>query len=112
MAEFFLVFIFLIPTVLGLSELLHILKLNILKPKKPSVSYKVIILTDNFPVEQMLFEIEKYKWLGKHNGNSLIFVNSLLSFKNLQSCKAIAEKNSFSFCKIEEVKKYIEMIFY
>ena len=67
MLKIFLTIIFLIPSMLGLAEILHILKLYILKPSKPSIAYKIIFLTNDMPLEHMSYIIEQYRWQGRSN---------------------------------------------
>lgn len=110
MVEIFLVILFLIPAMLGLAEILHILKLYILKPQNPIISYKMIILTDSSPVEHMKYVIEQYLWQSKKNNSSLIFVNSLLCEENFKACKNLAEHYGFSFYSKEEIKEYLNLL--
>ena len=110
MIEICLVILFLIPAMLGLAEILHILKLYILKPQNPIISYKVIILTDSTPIEDMKYVIEHYLWLSKKNNSSLIFVNSLLCEENFNACKKMAEYYGFSFCSKDEIKEYLNLL--
>lgn len=110
MTEIILLFIFLIPAMLGLAELLHILKLFILKPQKPIISYKVIFLTNDSAVQQLQYILEQYMWIGKNNNFNLVVVNSLLSEENYDECKLIANKHNLTFCSVEELDGYLKIL--
>ena len=105
-----LLILFLIPAMLGLAEILHILKLYILKPEKPIISYKVVILTNTSPLEHMKYVIEQYLWQKEKNSAKLIFINSLLSEDNFNNCKALAESYDLGFCSREEINDYLNLI--
>lgn len=110
MVKIILIVLFLIPAMLGLAELLHIFKLFLLKPKKSLLSYKIIILTDNSPLEQMRYVIEQYIWQSEKNSSGIVFVNSLLSNLNLIECKNLADKYGLTFCSKKELEAYLNHI--
>ncbi len=110
MVEIILAFLFLIPAMLGLAELLHIFKMYILKPSDPVICYKTIILTNDNPLSQMFYEIEKYTWHGKSSGANLIFLSSFLDDENSAECRIAAESRGFIFCTAEELKEYLDLI--
>ena len=110
MVKIILTILLLIPTMLGLAELIHNFKLYLLKPEKALISYKVILLTDNSPIEQMRYVIEQYLWQSEKNNTGIVFVNSLLSNINLIECKSLAEKYGFTYCSKEELEKYLNQI--
>lgn len=110
MFEFVLILILLIPVILGLAELLHIFKLSVLRPKKPIVAYKMIFLTDDSCVEQLLYAKEQFLWQGKSQYLNLVIINSNLSKQNFDDCAEIAEKFGFIFCSADELQNYIKLI--
>ena len=110
MFDIIFVVLFMIPAMLGLAELLHILRLRLLKPDNKVLCYKVIILTNDNPMSQMLYEIEKYAWQGKSSALNLIFINTLLEGKKIDECRLTAEKKGFIFCGTQEFKKYLDLI--
>ena len=110
MFEIFFLILFLIPAMLGLSEILHILKLYILKPKKAMISYKIVILTNDTAVENMRYAIEQYLWQAERNGFNLIFVNSLLDKENFLACKEIAKRYEVGFYSKKELEEYLNLI--
>ena len=110
MLKIFLILILFIPLILGLSELLHTFKLYILKPKKPLVSYKIIFLTDENCVEELLYAKERFLWQGRNETLNLILVNSALSQENFKICYEIAENYGLIYCSSEELKNYVGII--
>ena len=92
MVEIVFMILFLIPAVLGIAEILHIFKSYFLKPKKDIISYKIIILTNNDPVNQFLYVAEQCLWQG--DCFNLVVVHSLLSLENYIECEKIVDLNA------------------
>jgi len=109
MVEIILSVLFLIPAMLGLSELLHILKIRILSPKKPVISYNVIILNNDKPHQQLQHAIYQYLWHGRELGGVILAVNSFLNEENFSCCKELAEKNNIIFCSLDELYNLINI---
>ncbi|MBQ6825501.1 MAG: hypothetical protein IJP34_02435 [Clostridia bacterium] len=101
---FFIIFLFF--AVLGLAEVLHILKCRLLKPKKDIISYRIIILTNDNPENQLLYAVEQCLW---HYGNcfNLVAINSYLSLENLTECEKIAKKYDIYFCSAEKLANFL-----
>lgn len=110
MVEIVFLSLFLIPAVLGLAEILHNLKCILLKPKKDIISYKIIVLTDDNPANQLLYAAEKFLWNGCDNGLNLIAVYNNLSFENFIECEKIAKRYDISFCWADELVNQLELI--
>lgn len=110
MVTIFLFVLFLIPAMLGIAEILHIIKLFILKPQKSIISYKIVILTNDMPFEHMKYVIEKYIWQHSKNSAKLIFVYSLLDEENFNECKMLAEQFGLGFYSKEEIVEYFNII--
>ncbi len=100
MIEIVLLMICLVPTMLGLAEIIHWLKLLILSPKKKVPSYVVLYLTESSPREQISFAAEKYSYYGDRN---IIAVNTFVREEDFEECKAIADKNDIIFCSANEL---------
>ena len=98
--EKILLLISIIPMVLGVSEILHWLKLLILKPKTKNNVYNVIFLDEKFPQQQIAFFAEKYL----HNSNSLIAVCDSVNPGDFEECKEISKKNDMVLCYQNELK--------
>ncbi len=109
MLEVIFFLLFLIPAMLGISELLHTLKILILAPKKPVISYNIIILNNDNPHQQLLHTVYQYAWYGRELTGIIVAVNSFLNDENYSCCKEIAEKNNIIFCSFEELDKIINI---
>ena len=110
MLEIFCILILFIPLILGLAELLHAVKLYILKPKKSLISYKIIFLLNENCVEQLLYAKERFLWQGRSENLNLILVNSALNEENFKICGEIAKKYGLIYCTAEELENYIRII--
>ena len=109
MGEIILFLVFLIPAMLGLSEIIHIFKTCLLYPKNTD-SYVLIYLSDENPALKLNFVLEQYYWLGKRYVGSIIAVASDLSEENYDVCRAIAEKHGIIFCNENEFDKALAEI--
>lgn len=103
MFEFILFFLALIPTMLGLAELLHIAKIHILSPKKRLPTYILVDLGDGAPQLQLSLIVEKFRWLGKRYAERIIAVYSDISEKDLYECEKIAEEYNIILCSPENL---------
>jgi len=109
MAEILLVLFFLIPAMLGIAEILHIIKLYILFPKSAE-SYVIIYLKNENASGQLMYALEQYFWFGKKYAKNIIAVNSGLSSDNYEICKSIALKHNIIFCSEEELQTVLKVI--
>ncbi len=107
MIKSILLIICLIPTMLGVSEILHWLRLLILAPEKKPITYTVVCLTSDSAKEQIRFAAAKYSNSGHKN---IIAVNSSVEEQDINECKEIADKNDIIFCSAEELCKDIKQI--
>ena len=100
MMEKILLLITIVPLVLGISEILHWLKLLILKPQKTVKVYNVILLEEKFPQQQIAFFAEKYL----HKNNSLIALCDLVNEQDFEECRELSLKNDIALCYQNELK--------
>lgn len=106
MTEIIISLICLVPLILGLSELLHCIKLHLLKPSKPMITYKLIFLRNENCVEHLTYAKEQYLWNGKRDALNLVVIYSALNEENLAVCGEIAQKYGFIFCSVQELKNF------
>lgn len=59
---------------MGLSELIHIIRLSIISPKKRAISYSVVFLDRDFTKEQIDYIISQALWQGKNFAEYIIAV--------------------------------------
>ncbi len=102
MAEIVLNLVFAIPAVLGLAEIIHSVKLWLLKPKNRGKRILVLIPnTDDFE-RQILSAYEQFKWQGKRLADKIVVVDSFVD--ESQECKKITEELGIEFCALSELK--------
>ena len=107
-AIFFIVFI--IPAILGVAELIHLLRVYIICPKINSTSYLIIFLGESSPCKQLAFAAEELSWRGKKYAQNIIAVDCGLNAEEYQICYSFCEKNNFIFCNTKELQGYIDVI--
>lgn len=89
--EIFLLILALIPTVLGVAELIHLLRMLVFSPLKKPESYVLVILESDLAEEQLKYAILKFGW--EHNNfKRLIAVPKGISESELSSCRVLAEE--------------------
>lgn len=88
----FLLLVFLIFAVFGLSEFLHILKLFIIFPKRRLYSHLVVNLQNKTAEKQLLYICEQYKWHGKSFADFIVLGVGELDTQTYNKCKSIANR--------------------
>lgn len=63
-----------ILALMGLSELIHIVRLSIISPKKRAVSYSLVFLDKDFVKEQIDYIISQALWQGENLAQYIIAV--------------------------------------
>ncbi len=103
MIEIFLLITELLLLILGISELLHSVKLWLLYSEKSGNSYSVICLKSLSAEQQMRFAVAQRKWLGKKYADNIIAINSFISGEEYYSCEQFAKKYGIIYCSIEQL---------
>ena len=108
MLEIIIILFLIIPAVLGMSEILHVMKMLILSPHTECNKYSLIVLEN----EDALFLLKKFfeenNWNGsKKNGKAIVV------FKNLtgniyEECKAVALNNGAVITDYEKIAAALE----
>lgn len=111
MAEIFVLIIISLLVILGLSEVIRMLRLYIYLPKKKALSYLVISLSPNDAESQLRFVGEQYLWQGKRLADNVIAVNDMLEGDLKENCRKIAQKYNIIFCSGNELCSDAKMIF-
>ena len=109
MAELILFLFLLIPAMLGLAEILHLIKTYILYPHKTD-SCMVVYLKGENPVGRLKFALEQYCWLGKRYIGNIIAVSSGLDGEDYDICREIALNHGIIFCGEDELPIIFEKI--
>lgn len=92
-----LFFVFLIFSVLGLCEFLHLLKCVLIFPKRRMHSTLVVMLREETAMRQIIFAGEQYKWLGAKLAERVIVVAENLSDDTLAECENLVARYNFKF---------------
>lgn len=98
------VFVFLV----GLSDLIHSIKLNMLSSRQKNNKILLCVLTDESAELDLQYIIEQSNWLGRKYSDKILCVNRIKSFETLNICKSIANKNNIKFILDEELASTIK----
>ena len=111
MFEVIFCFLMLVPTMLGIAELIHMLKSSIINKKGKIFSYIVVVLENETAVSQLLYQIEKYKWQGNRYAQNIVAINSYLDEENEKLCGEIAKKYGVCLCTFEEISGNVKYFY-
>lgn len=95
MAENILLLVFSIPAIFGLAEILHILKLQILKPQKSACRVLVIRPDTESFVTQLLYVAERFRWQGLGYADKIVVLDSELCGVAKDECGQLASSLGF-----------------
>ena len=85
--------------ILGLTEVLHILKMLVLKPKKKPKRYLVCEIEKDCAKGQILFTAENFRWYGKGIADCVVFVGDGFSEELGQLCSYLGQSGEIFFCE-------------
>ena len=97
MIKYICFFALLLFSIFGFCEMIHLIKLKIIFPKRKMNSQLVIFLDNNTAEQQLIFAGEQFRWLGSKFADSIFANNSNLDFETYLRCKEIAEKYNIIF---------------
>lgn len=101
MVEFLLLFVTLLLAILGLSELIHMLKIKITYPTKKNKNYILIILTKENATEQIKYIADKLQWSGKNYADGVFAIYN--DEVDLNSCYDLVSRYNIMLCSPEEL---------
>lgn len=107
MSETVIIFIFAIPAILGLAEILHIVKLFLLGGKTKIKSVLVVVPNNENYFKQLMNISEQKRWQGDKYAEKIIVLNTLLEKEKFFECRILAEKLGFEFCDKYELNDKI-----
>lgn len=87
MFEIFAIIVMAVLSLLGLSELVHMLSLFILKPRQRAKTVLVLIPTENYAEEQIQSALQQMGWYGKNYADYLTVLTDNLSEESKTRCK-------------------------
>lgn len=85
--------------ILGLTEVLHILKMLVLKPKKRPKRYLICEIEKDFAKGQILSVAENFRWYGKGIADCVVFVGDGLPQELETLCSYLGESGEIFFCE-------------
>ena len=97
-------FVFLV----GLSDIIHTVKLNMLNSGHKNNKVLLCVLTDESAELDLQFIIEQSNWLGKKYSDKILCVNRIKSLETLNICQNLANKNNIKFILDKELASTIE----
>ncbi len=106
--RYIFLFCVLILSVLGLAELMHIIKSALLVGKNRAKTYSLLFLSDENADRQLLYAAEQQLWLGKNYSDCIIAVNKGLKTESDAVCKEIAERYDLIYLKENELADIID----
>lgn len=108
MSEIIFIFIFLIPSMLGLAEILHLIKTYILSGKNKPRKLLLVYLKGDDALLQLKGVLEEFNWQGKRLAERIIAVDC--GAKDFELCKNLAQKCGILYCDIKDFKDVIDVI--
>ena len=87
MFEIFAIIVMAVLSLLGLSELVHMLSLFILKPRQRAKTVLVLMPTENYAEEQIQSALQQMSWYGKSYADYLTVLTDNLSEESKTRCK-------------------------
>lgn len=104
---YFLYFIFILLSIIGLCEAIYFLSLKLLYIKSDNKIIVCILKSKTADVE-LRFVVEQYKWLGRKYADKIFAVNALKNDEDvLNRCREIAVKNNITILEVNEINKII-----
>ncbi len=103
MAEIIFLFLFAIPALLGIAELLHTVKMWLYGINKNGSKTVVIVPTDDNFEALTVNCARQSAWYSKSFADKIIVVNSLLSEKNFKDCEELTKRLEMEFCSKSEL---------
>ncbi|MBR4123524.1 MAG: hypothetical protein IKT93_03820 [Clostridia bacterium] len=108
MAETVLLILLLFPSMLGLAELIHLVKAYILAPKVSPKKTVVVYLYGEYAVEQLKLILDEYNWQGEKYAQQIIAVDCGIESSQYAQCEKIACKNQIIFCKEKDLANVLK----
>ncbi len=85
--------------ILGLTEVLHIFKMLVLKPKKRPKRYLICEIEKDCAKGQILSVAENFRWYGKGVADCVVFVGDEFTEDTRQLCSFLGKSGEIFFCE-------------
>ena len=103
MAEIVFIFIFTIPAILGLAEILHTVKVLLFSSNRCHNTTLIIVPEDDNFSKQLIYASEQYRWHGDSYAKKIVVLDYLLSEENKKECALLARNFNFQICSKTEL---------
>lgn len=108
-----MVYTFLIITtsllaLLGLTELIHGIRVFAVSNKRRAPTFSVVHLNNISPVQQLKYALEQFIWMGSEYADRIIAVTDDLDEKNKELCKHIRGADLVTFCSLDKLSEVLE----
>lgn len=110
MIELILISIALIFLVLGICDIIHVIRLFFILPKRRYYNYSLIYLKKGKALKQLKFAIEQRKWFGDTYAEFIIAVYDNLDDEELNFCSCLAKYYDVVICPIQITEDVIKSI--
>lgn len=98
MFKIILCFLALIPTILGIGEIIQLIKLAVLRPKAKPKGYVVVFLERGLAFEQLKYAVTKYGWENS-DFSKVVAIPKELEAEEYEECRNFAERYGVEFNK-------------
>ncbi len=110
MIELILISIALIFLVLGICDIIHVIRLFFIVPKRRYYNYSLLYLKKGKALRQLKFAIEQRKWFGDTYAEFIIAVYDDLDQNELNLCSSLAQRYDVVICPIQITEDVIKGI--
>ncbi len=94
-------------SMLGLAELIHMIKTGLASSGKKASTYSVVFLSGGSPERQIEFAARQRLWLGKAYSDYIIAVNTGIDAESDRECRCAAEKYGVEYLTPDELSERI-----
>ena len=99
----------LILSVIGLAEVIHAVKVLMLRMRNRSSLLLCCVLKGKFADIDLQYAVEQFRWYGKECSDGLVAVNLLEDTETLERCLKIAERYSVRILAPDETSYILKM---
>ena len=99
----------LLLSVIGLCDIIHSIKLALLKVKNGKNKLMFCVLKDESSELSLRYVIEQHKWSGKQFADKIVVVNCLNNTSAIERCKVLSEYYDFDFIEKDDILSYFTL---
>ncbi len=107
MGEIIFFLVFAIPAVLGLAEIIHIIKMWFLSSGVGGKRVLVLVPDNENFTKQILSTYEQFRWHGNKLADKIIILDCLIDDENIEECKRITRKPGLEVCTLSQLSDMV-----